>query len=98
MPARSGQSPVQGASSQPAVGLGFYLCRDMGRVRLCGVRHRRARGAPHAITYPAISEGRTRMKSWLWQGVLAAAIALPAASSMARAESCTNATLKGDYA
>jgi len=35
MPARSGQSPVQGASSQPAVGLGFYLCRDMGRVRLC---------------------------------------------------------------
>src|SRR6266446_5283399 len=43
MPARSGQSPVQGASSQPAVGLGFYLCRDMGRVRLCGVRHRRVR-------------------------------------------------------
>jgi len=38
------------------------------------------------------------MKSWLWKGMLAAAIALPALSGMARAQStdndgCTNATL-----
>jgi hypothetical protein len=43
------------------------------------------------------------MKSWLWKGLLAAAIALPALTGMARAQStdddgCTNATLKGDYA
>ena len=43
------------------------------------------------------------MKSWLWNGMLAATIALPALSGMARAQSidddgCTNATLKGDYA
>ena len=43
------------------------------------------------------------MKSWLWKGMLAAAIALPALSGVARAQSndndgCTNATLKGDYA
>jgi hypothetical protein len=43
------------------------------------------------------------MKSWLWRGMLAAAIALPALSGVARAQStdndgCTNATLKGDYA
>jgi hypothetical protein len=43
------------------------------------------------------------MKSWLWKGMLAAAIALPALSGIARAQStdndgCTNATLKGDYA
>ena len=43
------------------------------------------------------------MKSWLWKGMLAAAIALPALSGTAWAQStdddgCTNATLKGDYA
>jgi hypothetical protein len=43
------------------------------------------------------------MKSWLWKGMLAATIALPALSGMARAQNtdddgCTNATLKGDYA
>src|ERR1700730_5133429 len=43
------------------------------------------------------------MKSWLWRGTLAAAIALPALSDIARAQNtdndgCTNATLKGDYA
>ena len=43
------------------------------------------------------------MKSWLWKGMLAATIALPALSGVARGEStdndgCTNATLKGDYA
>ena len=43
------------------------------------------------------------MKNWLWRGTLAAAIALPALSGIARAQStdndgCTNATLKGDYA
>jgi hypothetical protein len=43
------------------------------------------------------------MRSWLWNGILAATIALPALSGMARAQSndndgCTNATLKGDYA
>jgi hypothetical protein len=41
------------------------------------------------------------MKSWLWQGMLAAAIAVPGLSGMARAQDndgCSNATLKGDYA
>src|SRR2546423_11064114 len=38
------------------------------------------------------------MKDWLWRGALAAAIVFPALSGIARAESCTNATLKGDYA
>ena len=43
------------------------------------------------------------MKSWLWKGMLAAAIALPALSGVVWAQStdndgCTNATLKGDYA
>ena len=43
------------------------------------------------------------MKSWLWKGMLAAVVALPAASGVARAQSndndgCTNATLKGDCA
>ena len=47
--------------------------------------------------------GRTKMKNWLWRGTLAATIALPALSGIARAQStdhdgCTNATLKGDYA
>jgi hypothetical protein len=43
------------------------------------------------------------MKGWFWKGMLAAAIALPALSDPARAQStdndgCTNATLQGDYA
>ena len=42
------------------------------------------------------------MKSWFWNGMLAAAIALPALSGVARADSdhngCTKATLRGDYA
>jgi hypothetical protein len=43
------------------------------------------------------------MKSWLWQGMLATAIALPALSGVARAGGtddfgCSNATLKGEYA
>ena len=43
------------------------------------------------------------MKSWLFQGMLAAAIALPALSGFAQAGGtddfgCSNATLKGEYA
>jgi hypothetical protein len=43
------------------------------------------------------------MKSWLWNGMLAAAIALPALSGATWAQrtdddGCSNATLKGDYA
>jgi hypothetical protein len=43
------------------------------------------------------------MKSWLWKGMFAAVISLPALSGVARAQStdndgCTNATLRGDYA
>ena len=42
------------------------------------------------------------MRSWLWKGMLAAAIALPALSATARAQvpdvGCSNATLKGPYA
>jgi hypothetical protein len=43
------------------------------------------------------------MKTWLWQGMLAAAIALPALSGAAWAEGSddfglSNATLKGEYA
>ena len=48
-------------------------------------------------------EGRANMKSWLWKGMLGAAIALLALTGVARAQSvdndgCTNATLRGDYA
>jgi hypothetical protein len=47
--------------------------------------------------------GGRRMKSWLWRGALATALALPALSGVARAQTndndgCTNATLQGDYA
>jgi hypothetical protein len=43
------------------------------------------------------------MRSWLWRGMLAATIALPALSGVARAQStdddgCSIATLQGDYA
>jgi hypothetical protein len=40
------------------------------------------------------------MKSWAFKGMLAAAIVLPALSSVARADDfgCSNATLKDDYA
>ena len=43
------------------------------------------------------------MKGWLWNGMLAAAIALPALSGIARAQitdkdGCSDATLQGDYA
>ena len=41
------------------------------------------------------------MTGWLWNGMLAASIALPALSGAARAQSdegCSNATLKGEYA
>ena len=41
------------------------------------------------------------MKSWLWKGMFAAVVALPALSGVAWAQSdegCSNATLKGDYA
>ena len=44
-----------------------------------------------------------KMKSWLWNGMIAAAVALSALSNVARAQTtdnngCSNATLKGDYA
>src|SRR4051812_46876343 len=41
--------------------------------------------------------GRSKMKNWIWRGALAGAIALPALSGIARAESpgCSNATLRG---
>jgi hypothetical protein len=40
------------------------------------------------------------MKSWFWKGMLAATIALPALSGVARADDfgCSNATLQGEYA
>ena len=40
------------------------------------------------------------MKSWAFEGMLAAAIVLPALSGVARADdfACSNATLKGEYA
>jgi hypothetical protein len=54
-------------------------------------------------TMPSHSKGReAKMKSWLWKGMLAAAIALPALSGVARAQGtdvdgCSNAILEGDY-
>ena len=39
LPAGSGQSAVQGRSSQPVVGVGFHLCFDLARLDLCGLRH-----------------------------------------------------------
>jgi hypothetical protein len=54
-------------------------------------------------SYSIRKKGGQKMKSWLWNGMIAAAIALPALGGVARAQSadndgCSNATLKGDYA
>ncbi|HUK06230.1 MAG TPA: hypothetical protein VLX09_00045 [Stellaceae bacterium] len=38
------------------------------------------------------------MSKWLWRGVLATAIALPALSGAAWADGCSDATLQGEYA
>jgi hypothetical protein len=45
-------------------------------------------------------KGSTKVRSWLWNGMIAAAIALPASSGLARAKdlSCSERTLRGDYA
>ena len=39
--ARPGQSPLQSAEAECALGLGLYLRRDVGRLRLCRLCHRR---------------------------------------------------------
>jgi hypothetical protein len=41
-----------------------------------------ARNAPHGVPLE-LNEGNAKMKSWLWQGMLAAAIAWPALNSAA---------------
>ena len=46
LPARSRQPPVPGASAERAVGLRLHLRRDLGRLRLRRLRHRRLR-PPH---------------------------------------------------
>src|SRR5260370_6036371 len=54
-------------------------------------------------TMPSHSKGReAKMKSWLWKGMLAAAIALPAPSGVARAQrtdvdGCSNPIPQGHY-
>ena len=52
--ARQGEPAVPGARAQSSVGGGLHLCRDLGRVRLCGLRDRclrtpdrRMAGEPH---------------------------------------------------
>ncbi len=35
--------------SRPSVARGFYLCRDLGRLRLCRLRHRRIRPADRRL-------------------------------------------------
>jgi hypothetical protein len=37
------------------------------------------------------------MRSWLWKGMLGAAVALPALNGAARAQGCSLATLTGEY-
>src|SRR5262249_11995983 len=61
--------------------------------------NRRLHHAPHSIG----RKRKTGMKSWVFRGMLTAAIALPALSGAARAGGnddfgCSNATLKGLYA
>ncbi len=46
LPARSRQSAVPGTTAEHAVGLGLHLRRDLDRLRLRGLRHRRLR-PPH---------------------------------------------------
>jgi hypothetical protein len=54
--------------------------------------------------HKTLRKGGRTMGSWLWKGILAATIALPALSGAVWAaqstddDGCTNATLKGDYA
>ena len=43
LPARQGQSAVPGAAPECAVGVGFHLCRHLGRLRLRRLRHRHIR-------------------------------------------------------
>ena len=43
VPARPRQPAVPGAAAERAVGLGLHLCRDLDRLRLCRLRHRRLR-------------------------------------------------------
>jgi hypothetical protein len=55
----------------------------------------------HTHTHKYPKEREANMTSWLWKGMLAAAIALSALPGVARADNndgCSNATLKGEYA
>jgi hypothetical protein len=73
------------------------------RARWLGAGRRRDGSAEalHTHTHKYLKEGEANMTSWLWKGMLAAAIALPALPGVARADNndgCSNATLKGEYA
>ena len=56
VPARQGQPAVPGARAQSSVGGGLHLCRDLGRVRPCGLRDRCLR-TPDRRMAGAIDEG-----------------------------------------
>lgn len=64
----------------------------------------RGQSCPNAFRFQTVTkERRSKMRSWLFTGILAAAIALPALSGAAWAGGtddygCSNATLKGEYA
>src|SRR5260370_16835256 len=85
-------------STRPRFGIFWTDLEDFGADLIAPPSRNEPYGVPQNP-----KEGRANMKSWLWKGMLAAAIALPALSGVARAQitdkdGCSDATLKADYA
>ena len=57
-PGGSGGAAVQRAAAEPAVGGRLHLRRDLGRVRLCGVLHRRVLPDDHRLAGREIDDHR----------------------------------------
>ena len=60
--ARSRQSPVPGATAERAVGLGLHLRRDVDRLRLRRVRHRRLRPPHRRLARVTVGARRLRAR------------------------------------
>jgi transposase InsO family protein len=61
--ARSRGSPVHGDPSESALGLGFHLRRDLGWLRLCGLRHRCLRPADRGLARLGVAAHRLRARA-----------------------------------
>ena len=81
-PARGpGEPAVPGAAAEPAVGVGFHLCRDLAGLRLRRLRHRRLR-PPHR-RLAGVADGACRTSSSMpWSRRCTTAVPQAAASSI----------------